>query len=443
MRIVLTCLPLVLFAPVSPAGAADDALDASVAKHAPAAVELRHRIHQNPELGNREFETAKLVASELKKLGYEVRTGVAKTGVIGVLKGSKPGPTLAVRADMDALPVVEQTGFPFASTKRTKFDGQDVGVAHACGHDVHTAVQLGVARVLAERRKDLAGTVLLIFQPAEEGAPAGEEGGAKLMLDEGLFDEFKPVAVLGLHTFPDWEVGMVAIKAGPSQAASDTWRATIKGKQAHGAWPQLSVDPIVMAAQAVEALQTIRSRNVDPTAAAVVTVGVIRGGERFNIIPEKVELAGTVRTYDPAVQDLIERRMREVLDGVTKAGGGGYELVYERNNPALINDDALAAWGRERLVARLGAASVTDNKAVMGAEDFAWFSRRVPGLYFRLGATAPGTKNSGLHTPTYRADDGAIPVGMRAMAGLVIDFLAAPPVLPATGSGGKPSGDQR
>jgi amidohydrolase len=411
------------------ASAAD--VDVLVTKFAPRAVELRHQIHQNPELANREFETAKLVAKHLKSLGYEVRTGVAKTGVVGVLRTGRPGPTLAVRADMDALPVTEQTGFPFASTKRTTFDGQEVGVAHACGHDVHTAVQLGLASMLMAMKAELSGTVVLIFQPAEEGAPAGEEGGAKLMLKEGLFDEFKPAAVFGLHGFPDWEVGTVAIMAGPSQAASDTWRATIHGKQAHGAWPHLAVDPIVMAAQAVEALQTIRSRNVDPTAAAVVTVGVIRGGERFNIIPEKVELAGTVRTYDAAVQDLIERRMREILDGITKAGGGSYELVYDRNNPALINDAALSAWARERLIARLGADKVTDNRAVMGAEDFAWFAQRVPGIYFRLGATAPGTKNSGLHTPTYRADDGSVAVGMRAMAGLVVDFLKAPPALGA------------
>ncbi len=428
MRLVLT---ISLACLMSPALAADADVDVLVTKFAPRAIELRHQIHQNPELGNREVETAKLIAKHLKSLGYEVRTGVAKTGVIGVMRFAKPGPTLAVRADIDALPVVEQTGFPFASTKRTTFDGQDVGVAHACGHDVHTAVQLGLASMIAAQKAELAGTVVLIFQPAEEGAPAGEEGGAKLMLKEGLFDEFKPVAVLGLHTFPDWEVGTVALTAGPSQAASDTWRAVIKGKQAHGAWPHLAVDPVVMAAEVVTSLQTIRSRNIDPMAAAVVTVGVIRGGERFNIIPAEVELKGTVRTYDPAVQDLIERRMREIIDGITRAGGGTFELDYQRHNPALINHAALTTWARDRLIAHLGADQVEVNRPVMGAEDFAWFAQRVPGLYFRLGATAPGTKNSGLHTPTYRADDGAIAVGMKAMAGLVVDFLNAPPDLSA------------
>ena len=434
MRLVsalaFTCL-------ASAAFAADADVDVLVTKSVPRAIELRHQIHQNPELGNREVETAKLVAKHLKSLGYEVRTGVAKTGVIGVLKGGKPGPVVAVRADMDALPVVEQTDLPFKSTRTTMFGGKQVGVAHACGHDVHTAVQLGVASVLAAMRPELAGTVLLIFQPAEEGPPPGEEGGAKLMLKEGLFDEFKPVAIFGLHTFPDWEVGTVAVIGGPTQAASDTWRAKIRGKQAHGAWPHLAVDPVVMAAEVVTSLQTIRSRNVDPTAAAVITVGVIRGGERFNIIPSEVELEGTVRTYDAAVQDMIERRMREILDGVTRAGGGSYELEYERSNPALVNDDALAAWARARLEPRMGADKVALNKAVMGAEDFAWFSQRVPGLYFRLGATKPGTVNSGLHTPTYRADDGAVAVGMRAMATLVVDFLAAPPLLTAP-AGGSP-----
>lgn len=426
MRIAPIAALVCLLAPAA-AQAAD--LDALVAQHAPRATELRHQIHQNPELGNREFETAKRVAAHLTSLGFEVRTGVAKTGVIGVLRGAKPGPTIAVRADMDALPVVEATDLPFASTQRTTYDGQDVGVAHACGHDVHTAVQLGVASVLAGMREELSGTVLLIFQPAEEGAPAGEEGGAELMLKDGLFDEFKPVAILGLHMFPEFEVGTVAYGAGPVQAASDSWRAVIKGKQAHGAWPQLAVDPVVMAAEAVLSLQTIRSRNIDPTAAAVVTVGIIRGGQRENIIPADVELRGTVRTYEPAVQDLIERRMREILGGVTQAGGGSFELEYTRQNPPLVNHDALSAWAGDRLKANLGDAQVKPMRAVMGAEDFAFFSQQVPGFYYRLGATKPGTTNGNLHTPTFRADDGAVPVGMRAMAGLVVDFLTAPPAL--------------
>jgi amidohydrolase len=231
--------------------------------------------------------------------------------------------------------------------------------------------------------------------------------------------------------FPEYEVGTVAFGTGSVQAASDTWRAVIKGTQAHGAWPQLAVDPVVMAAEAVLSLQTIRSRNVDPTAAAVVTVGIIRGGQRENIIPAEVELRGTVRTYDPAVQDLIERRMGEILGGVTQAGGGSVEFEYTRDYPPVINHEALSAWAGERLKANLGAEQVKPMRAVMGSEDFAFFSQRVPGFYYRLGATKAGTSNGNLHTPTFRADDGAVAVGMRAMAGLVVDFLAAPPVLAA------------
>jgi amidohydrolase len=411
-------------------------LDAAVARATPTALELRHRIRQNPELSNREFETAKLVAKRLKALGYEVRTGVARTGVIGVLKGGRPGATVvAVRADMDALPVVEQTDLPFRSTKRTTFGGQEVGVAHACGHDVHTSVELGLAEVLAELRPQLAGTVVLVFQPAEEGSPPGEEGGAKLMVDEGFVATYRPSAMFALHSFPEWEVGTIAFHAGPIYASSDTWRATIHGKQAHGAYPHLSVDPIVMAAQAIEALQTIRSRNLDPSTPGVVTVGVVRGGERFNIIPEKVELEGTVRAYSVETQDLVERRMREVLGGITAAGGGSYELHYARNNPVTVNHPALTAWARGRLTAALGAERVATSTPRMGAEDFAWFAQQVPGFYFQLGVTKPGTVNSGLHTPTFRPDDGAVEVGIRAMATLVVDYLAAPPALDAPPGG--------
>jgi len=430
MRHALALLALVASTAGPAASAAPNgpSLDQAVAQATPRATALRHRIRQDPELSNREFETAKLVAAHLKGLGYEVRTGIARTGVVGVLKGGKPGPTVAVRADMDALPVVEQTDLPFKSTKRVSFGGREVGVAHACGHDVHVAVQLGLASVLAALRAELAGTVVLVFQPAEEGAPEGEEGGAELMLKEGLLDELKPAAFFALHAFPDWEVGTVALHAGPIYAASDTWRATLKGKPSHGAWPHLGVDPVVMAAEAVQALQTIRSRNLDPREPAVVTVGTIHGGERFNIIPGEVRLEGTVRTYSKAAQDTVERRMHEILAGVAAAHGGAYALDYARNNPATVNDPALTAWARQRLEAGLGADKVAVSEPVMGAEDFAWFAERVPSVYFRLGVTKPGTANGALHTPTFRPDDGAIPVGIKAMATLVLDYLAAPPV---------------
>ena len=280
-------------------GALDERIEQAVARVTPEIVQIRHRIHQNPELGNRETETAALVAERLRALGLDVETGIAHTGVVGVLEGGRPGPVVAVRADMDALPVTEETDFPFASTKTTDYLGQEVGVAHACGHDVHTSVGLGVASALAAMRDELPGTVVFLFQPAEEGPPPGEEGGAKLMLDEGVFERFRPDAIFALHSFPDLEVGQVGVNPGPTMASVDHFVATILGKQAHGAYPTLSIDPVVMAAQAVTALQTIRSRNLPAHEPSVVTVGIIRGGERFNIIPGKVQLEGTVRTYEP------------------------------------------------------------------------------------------------------------------------------------------------
>jgi len=408
-------------------GAFDQQIEQAVEQIAPEMVQIRHRIHQNPELGNRETETAALVAERLRALGLAVETGVAKTGVVGVLEGSRPGPTVAVRADMDALPVVEDSGLPFASTKTTEYLGQEVGVAHACGHDVHTSVGLGVATVLARMRDELPGKVVFLFQPAEEGPPPGEEGGAKLMLDEGVFDRYQPDVVYGLHSFPDLEVGQVGINPGPTMASVDHFVAEIIGKQAHGAYPSLSIDPVVMAAQAVTALQTIRSRNLPALEPSVVTVGIIRGGERFNIIPGKVKLEGTVRTYNQEIQATIQRRMGEILDGITRAGGGKYTLDYQNNAPPTINDPALSARALTTFERVLGAAHVKTTEPSMAGEDFAYFANAVPGVYFRLGVVAPGTTSSALHTPTFRADDSAIAVGMRAMASLVADTLVQGP----------------
>jgi len=402
----------------------DRDIAAAVDRFAPAMTEMRHQIHQHPELGNREFETAKLVADYLRSLGLdEVRTGVAHTGVVGVLRGGKPGPVVAVRADMDALPVTEDTPLPFKSTVRSTYLGQEVGVAHACGHDIHVAVQLGVASVLAAMRKDLPGTVLFIFQPAEEGPPPGEEGGAELMLKEGAFAGPKPSAIFGLHTMASLGVGKVAFTAGPALAAADQFHVVIHGTQAHGASPQLSVDPIVMAAEAILAIQTIHSRNLPPLEPAVITIGIVRGGQRFNIIPGEVELGGTVRTYNPAAQDLIERRMRTILTGITAAGGGSFDFEYQRIIPATINDTALTARMVPTLRRIVGADNVLRVEPGMVSEDFAYFAREVPGFYFRLGQVKPGTTSGDHHTPTYLADDSMIPIGMRAMSALVLDYL--------------------
>jgi amidohydrolase len=386
-------------------------------------IEVRHQLHQNPELSNRETATAQLVAERLRGLGFEVRTGIAKTGVIGILRGGRPGPVIAVRADMDALPVTEETDLPFKSTKRVTLDGKEVGVAHACGHDVHTAVQLGVAEVLSALKADLPGTVVFVFQPAEEGPPLGEEGGAELMLEEGALDDPKPAAIFALHAMPELPVGQVAYTEGPTWAAVDQFVIRIKGKQSHGAYPHLGVDPIVIAAQAILALQTIHSRNIPALAPSVLSIGIVRGGERFNILPGEVYLEGTVRTYDEGVRTTIERRMREILDGVTKAGGGSFDLQYQRNAPATVNDAKLAKESRPALAAALGQENVIDSQPVMGGEDFAYFANRIPGFYFRLGTTLPETTSCGLHTPNFRADDQAVPVGMRAMAHVLVDYL--------------------
>ena len=420
---ILTVL-VSLWAGAAPAAAQEARIDAEARRVIERVTELRHRIHEHPELGNREFETARLVADHLTALGFDdVRTGVAHTGVVAVLRGGRPGPVVAVRADMDALPVTEDTDLPFASKVRAAWLGAEVGVMHACGHDVHVAVQLGVAAVLKALQAELPGTVVFLFQPAEEGPPPGEEGGAALMLAEGVFEEFEPEAVFGLHARAGLDVGGIEYTPGGALAAVDRFRITVRGEQAHGAAPHLSVDPVVMAAQTITALQTIRSRNLSPLAPSVVTVGIVRGGTRFNIIPGEVRLEGTVRTYDPRVQDTVERRMREIVDGVTRAGGGSFEIEYERITPVVVNDPELTAWAVRTLGDVIGAERVRRADPWMAGEDFAHFANEAPGFYFFLGTQKPGTTSGGHHTPTFRADDAALPVGVRAMARLVWRYL--------------------
>jgi len=418
-RHVLILTLLLLAAPVLAADSIDDAVE----RFAPEIVELRHQIHQFPELGNREHETAKLVADHLRKLGLEVETGIAYTGVVAVLKGGKPGPVVAVRADMDALPVTEDTSLPFKSEVRTTYLGKEIGVSHACGHDIHTSVQLGVASVLASMRDELTGTVKFIFQPAEEGPPPGEEGGASLMFEEGVLQNPRPQAIFGLHTLADLEVGTLGYTPGPAFAAVDHFIVTVRGKQAHAAAPHFSVDPIVMASQAVMALQTIRSRNLSPLEPSVVTVGIFRSGERYNIIPAEVYMEGTVRTYSKEVQDTVERRMGEILAGITQAGGGTYELEYSRGTPATINHLGLTEQTLPSLEAVVGEEKVERLDPTMGGEDFAIFANDIPGFYFRLGMTKPGTTSGGHHTPTFQADDASVPVGMRVMSRVLVDYL--------------------
>ena len=400
-------------------------IEQETAKVTPAITEIRHQIHQNPELSNREEKTAALVADYLRKLGLEVQTGVAHTGVVGLLKGGMPGPVVAVRADMDALPVTEATDLPFASKVRATYGGQDVGVMHACGHDLHTAVQLGVASVLSSMKATLPGTVKFIFQPAEEGAPPGETGGASVMVKEGVLQNPRPQAIFGLHMFSEMQVGELGYSEGPALSAADTWEVKIVGQQAHGARPELSIDPVVTAAQFVQALQTIRSRSFSGHEPGVVTIGTIHGGQRHNIIPSEVTLTGTIRTFRPEMSALAEKRLREILKGVTEAAGAKGEVVrYERGAPATINHDALTRQTVPSLERAVGKSHVTRVPPAMGSEDFSFFANEVPGFFFRLGQVKPGTTTGDHHTPTFRADDSSIPVGIKTMSLVILDYLS-------------------
>ena len=411
----------------------DKDVSALVDKVSAQAIATRQDLHQHPELSNREVRTAELVAKQLRGLGLKVTTGIAKTGVVGVLQGKGPGPVIAVRADMDALPVTETADLPFKSTVKATYAGREVGVSHACGHDIHVAAALGAASVLASLRDRFNGTVMFIFQPAEEGPPAGEKGGAGLMVDEGVFKELKPDAIIALHTNgdpPDEDgdyerLGRLAYTPGPAFAASTKWTAIVRGRSAHGATPHLSVDPVVTASQIVLALQTLRSRILSPLSANVITVGIIRGGDRNNIIPAEVYLEGTIRTFDPAVQDTLEQRMRDIFDGTTKAAHATFELSFDRSHPLTKNDLPLT----DRMVPTLQRIVGKDNVSVVppetGAEDFSFFSNLVPGFYYKLGVVPEGKSSGGHHTPTFYADDKAVPIGIRTLSALVLDYLAS------------------
>lgn len=407
------------------AGRFDGRIDAAIARLTPEITAIRQQIHANPELGNQERETAALVVGFLGRLGFEaIRTNVAGTGVVALLRGGRPGPLIAVRADMDALPVVEETDLPFRSTRRGTWNGRDVGIAHACGHDIHVAVQLGVAAILAELRADLPGTVQFIFQPAEEGVQSHEpRGGAEAMLAAGVWRERKPEAVFGLHAAGGLPVGQLSWTTGALSAASDRFSLRILGVQGHGARPHETVDPVVVASQVVLGWQTIVSRNVPPLESAVLSTGMIHGGDRENIIPAEVELHGTVRTHSEAVRTLVERRMGEVARGIAAAAGARAEFEFRRGYPSVINEATLAQRMRPSLERAVAPGHVGVRGPEMTGEDFAFFARETPGFYFGLGTLAPGTTSGPHHSPTFRADDTAIPVGMRAMSLVLVDYL--------------------
>jgi amidohydrolase len=409
-----------------------DALHARLDKAAEAVmskvVTWRRDLHAHPELGNQEVRTSAFLAEQLRTLGYEVRTGIARTGVVALLRGGKPGPVVALRADMDALPVTEETGLPFASTARGKYNGREVGVMHACGHDFHMSMLLGAAEVLAGMKAELPGTVKILFQPAEEGVP-GEPGGAEVMVKEGVLDAPKVDAVFGLHVgITPLEAGSITFRPKGLMAAGDTYRIVVKGRQTHGAMPWAGVDPIVVASQIVLGLQTIVSRQIDlTTAPAVVTVGTIEGGSRHNIVPDEVRMSGTIRTFDPEMRKEILARVRRTAEDIASSAGATAELILDEGYPVTWNDPALT----ERMtpsLKRVAAGTFNPNaQPTTTSEDFSYYGQKVPALYFFLGVAPKGADPAAWaanHSPRFSPDEAALITGVRALASLAVDSLA-------------------
>ena len=401
-------------------------IDAAADTVLPEVVAWRRDFHEHPELSNRELETSKKIAAHLNALGLEVRTGIAKTGVVGILRGGKPGPVVALRSDMDALPVVEQTGLPFASTVKAEYNGREVGVMHACGHDFHMSMLMGAASVLAGMKADLPGTVVFIFQPAEEGAPAGEEGGADVMVREGVLGDPAVDAIFGLHVFPK-ALGTIEYRPRGIMAASDTFSITVHGRQTHGAMPAAGIDPIVVGSQIVLGLQTIVSRQIDlTTAPAVVTVGTFDGGTRFNIIPDTVTMTGTIRTFDERMQKEIHARIERTAGSIAAAAGATADVTITVGNPVTWNDPDLAQRMAPALARVAGAGFNPNGQPTTTAEDFAWYQRKVPGLFFFLGTAPAGADLSTVapnHSPRFNPDEAALVTGVRALASVAVDYL--------------------
>ncbi len=392
-------------------------------------INWRHDFHQNPELGNREFRTAAIIAKHLESLGIEVKTKVGVTGVVGILKGALPGYVIALRADMNALPVEEKNDLPFASKVKTTYNGKETSVMHACGHDAHTAILMGVAEILASMKKDLKGTVKFIFQPAEEGAPKGEESGAELMVKEGVMENPKVDVVFGLHMNAQSEVGKIDYRPAGFFAGVSDFKITVKGKPSHGSQPWLSVDPIVVAAQIVSSLQTVVSRSVNLAQnPAVLTIGSIHGGNRHNIIPEQVEMEGDIRTFTQADEKLMTARIHDIVEKTAEAAGATatVEMPYATHYPVTFNNEALTAAMLPSLQKTAGKENVLLVPAITGAEDFSFFAQKAPGLYFRIGGLTKGKdpKTSGPHhTSQFLIDDSAFKTGLKAFCNLVFDYM--------------------
>jgi amidohydrolase len=387
----------------------------------------RRDFHQNPELGNREFKTAEKIAAHLRSLGIEVQTGVAKTGVVGILKGGKPGPVVALRADMDALPVKERVDIAFASKAEAEYNGKTVSVMHACGHDSHIAILMGTAEILAAIKDELHGTVKFIFQPAEEGPPEGEEGGAELMVKEGVLENPKVDVIFGLHINAQTEVGKIKYRPKGTMASSDWFTIKVKGKQSHGAYPWMSIDPIVTASQIILGLQTIVSRNIELTeSAAVVSVGQINAGVRSNIIPEELTMNGTIRTLDSKTQDLVHTRIKQISTNIAESAGATADVSIAKKTLITYNDPTLTQNMLATLENAAGKENVILTTAVTGAEDFSFYQAKIPGLFIFLGGMPKGKLSSeaaGHHTPDFYIDESGFVLGMKVLSELTIDYM--------------------
>ncbi len=401
-------------------------IDTATAKILPQVIKWRRYLHEHPELSNREVNTAKMVADELRRLGIEVRTGIAKTGVVGILKGGLPGPVVGLRADMDALPVTERTDVPFKSTVKAEYNGQQVGVMHACGHDTHVAMLLGTANVLAGMKDKIKGTVVFIFQPAEEGAPAGETGGAKDMVAEGVMDNPKIDAVFGIHINAQTEIGKITYKSGAEMAASDWFSIKVKGKQTHGAYPWLGVDPIAVSTQIYTGLQMIVSRQSDlPKAPVIITVGKISAGVRENIIPEEATMAGTIRTLDSEMQKDVHKKIRLTATRIAESMGATAEVTIDTKTLVTYNTPDLVKKMVPSLEKAAGKANVAETEWVTGGEDFSYFGTKAPSFFFFVGGMPKGKDvktTAAHHTPDFYIDDSRLDVGIKAFCNIVFDF---------------------
>lgn len=387
-------------------------------------IEWRRDFHKNPELSNREFVTAKKIAKHLKSLGIEVQEGVAHTGVVGILKGDLPGKVVALRADIDALPVTERTDVPFKSLVNTTFNGVDTGVMHACGHDTHTAILMGVAEIFSKHKDKIRGTIKFIFQPAEEGAPKGEEGGAEMMVKEGVLKNPNVDVIFGLHISAGQNVGTINYKSGGIMAASQSFEIHVKGKQSHGSRPWTSVDPIMASVKIIDGLQTIISRESELTKeGAVITIGKFTSGVRSNIIPEKATLVGTIRTLDYDMQSFINKRMKEMVPAIAKAYRAEATIEIEKGYPITYNDPNLTAQMLPSLQKAAGTNNVKEIRAITGAEDFSFFQKEVPGLYFFLGGKPIGKEATSHHTPDFYIDESGMKLGVKTFVQLTLDYL--------------------